>query len=229
MKHSEDGSVHFDAKKHTYTKDGRQLQGVTSLISKFKQPFDKDGQALKYAIKNGLDKDAVLAEWEAKGKAAIDQGNAVHQIFEDYILQGHVGGGTQYPKQDSARRFIADIFAPARLVPVEAECIVHNDHIASMIDCIARDANGNHYILDWKTNKDVSADGWGRTMLPPFDHLPDATFYHYSLQLSFYRLLLKKYEIKEAYIVHIKDDGYDFIKHQNIFIPDEVLNYVKPA
>ncbi len=56
MKYSKDGKVCFDPIKHTYSLNGKRLQGVTSFINKYKIPFDSEKIATAYAFKHGLDK-----------------------------------------------------------------------------------------------------------------------------------------------------------------------------
>lgn len=225
QKFSKDGAVQFDPIKHIYLKDGNILQGVTGLISKFKNQFDKDVQAEKYAAKNELDKDEVLEEWDMKGKVSRNQGTVIHKIFEDFINTGQINLQYFYTKELYAERFIKDFFLTGRLIPVETEMIIYNDYIASQIDFIAKTPAGDHFIFDPKTNKDIEKNGYGKFMLAPFNHLPDASFYHYSIQTSIYKKLCKEYEIKKCFIVHITDTGYDIINPETINIPNEILNY----
>ncbi len=222
---SRDGKVIFNSLNHTYVKDGKILQGVTGLISKFKNPFDKDLQAQKYADKNNLIKDDVLEEWAMKGRVSRYQGTVIHKIFEDYINTRQINLQHFYAKELYAARFIKEFFISGRLIPVETEMIIYNDYIASQIDFIAKTPEGDYFIFDPKTNKNIEKNSYGKYMLPPFNHIPDASFYHYSIQTSIYKKLCTAYEIKQCFIVHIKDDGYEIIKPETINIPDHILNY----
>lgn len=223
MKYSKDGRVCFNAENHTYKLGDKYLQGVTGLIEKFKNPFNSDEVATKYAAKHGLDKDELLADWAAKGLKSRNDGTIVHKMIEEYILTGELSIPGVSKKESAAVLFIEEYFKSGKLVPVEAEMIVHNDHVATQIDVVAKNRLGEYFILDWKTNSTISDNGYGKKMLPPFGRYPDATFYHYSLQLNFCKSLCREYPIKDAFIVHLKDEGFEIMNIENMTIPENVL------
>jgi len=215
MKYSKDGLVCFDPVKHTYThKDGRVLEGVTSYIKRHTNIFDADLQSKKYAAKHGLEQSEVLAAWKEKAEVSRNNGTAVHEVLESYCNTGKILVYGICEKEKVAVKFIKDFFQ-TRLTPIETELIVYNDHVASQIDCIARNTQGEYFILDWKTNAEIKKDGWGRTMLSPYNHLPDASYYHYSLQLAIYKSLCP-YEIKDSFIVHFLENDYSILSPQLI-------------
>lgn len=230
LKWSSDRVVSFDPITHTYMREGRQLQGVTSYIEKFKNKFDAEATAITYAAKRGLDPVAVLAEWKKKGDDSRDAGHDVHEVFEGYSnsyvnrfgRKGKIITKGVWPKEAVAVKFINDYFETGRLVPVIAESIIYGETIASMRDQIVKDSDNNYYILDWKTNSEIKKDAWGRWMKPPYQFLPDASFYHYSLQLRIYQKLSTDYTIKDCYIVHIGDSDYTFYQAKDIEISDNL-------
>lgn len=225
IKHSRDGKVAFYPNTHTYVLDGdRVLTGVTTLISQFVEPFDSFAQAIKYAEKYGLNAQEVLESWDKKGKESREDGTLTHEIFEQYILNKKiVDNGSK--KAQGAIKFINDFFQSGRLVPVAAEYIVYNDFYASMIDCIAKDKQGNYYILDWKTNKEIATSSFqNKKMLAPLEDLFDCNYYHYSLQVAIYKELCKEFTFKNCYIVHINENDYRFIPAKPIELPDNFLN-----
>jgi hypothetical protein len=223
MKYSADGLVRFDEAKHTYWKGDKRLTGVTSLIKKYTEAFDAHAQAIKYCKKHGGDPYELMDKWEQKGFDSRVAGSAAHKVLEDYCDTGEITFMPNPPmKQVAAVKFIIDKFKTGRLIPKCWECLVHFNNTASMIDLVADTPNGDTYILDYKTSSKISKDGWGRYMKYPFEQLPDANFYHYSLQCSIYKKMFGG-EIKDAYIVHIKETGYDLIKTEDIFVPDWIL------
>ena len=224
IKHSKDGRVAFCPNTHTYTLDGNKLTGVTTLISRFIEPFDSFAQAIKYAEKYGLNAQEVLEGWDKKGKESREDGTLTHEMLEDYILTGKIiDNGAK--KSEGAIKFINDFFKTKRLIPVAAEYIIYNDYYASMIDCIAKDKKGNHYILDWKTNKEIKTSSFqGKKMLEPLSDLYDCNYYHYSLQLTIYKELCKDFDFKNGYIVHIQEHDYRLVTAKHISLPDNFLN-----
>ena len=218
MKTSNDGKCLFDESKHKYFVDGSELTGVTTYISKFKNKFDIDFVAENYARKHGLNKDELIQKWKQEGELSIKSGTSVHSVFENYILSNKVIFNGITEKEKVAEKFINEIFESEKLEPVQCEYLIYSTELglASMIDCIAKNKNGEYFILDWKTNKRIEKKSYGKYMLNPYGKYPDASFYHYSLQLSLYKKMLTDYQIKDCYIVHIGEADYSFIKYEQI-------------
>lgn len=225
MKYSKDGKVCFNPDTHTYTLEGRMLEGVTTFISRYKNPFDTDTIAEAYALKHGLEKDAVINQWKDKGKKSCDDGTAVHQVFETYAMKGVIKTAGICQKEQIAVKFIEDFFLTKRLIPVECEGIVYNEKLASQIDLIAKNSRNDYFILDWKTNEKIDRCSFrDKRMLPPFNEYPDCSFYHYSLQTCIYKHLCKEYDIKDLFIVHIEQNNYNILKSENIRLPNDLFN-----
>lgn len=223
IKYSKDGRVCFNPKGHTYTIDGeRTLMGVTTYIEQFKNKFDADYFASKKSQETGVPKDQILWEWKQKADHSRNMGTAVHQYFEEYFDTASIPNPIN-DKERAAMKFINDYFETGRLMPVEVESIVYSDTLASQRDLVARNEQGDYFVFDWKTNETISKNGYNKTMKGPYSHLPDATFYHYSLQLSLYEKMSLDYDIKDSFIVHIKNNDYEIIRSHKIDIPDEVL------
>lgn len=213
MKYSKDGLVSFDPERHIYMKGDKRLQNITGYIKQFKNPFDSGRISKAYALKHGLKQEDVLKEWKDKADKSVKQGTEIHSIFENYTLSNQIIDVPGNPKAKVARQFINDYFKTGRLTPVETEMIVYDELYASQIDSIVKDERDNHFILDYKTNKEIKQSSFaGAMMLPPFDYLQDCDYSHYSIQTSFYKKLCKEYEIKGCYIIHIDTNSYKFIK-----------------
>ncbi len=216
-KYSTDGRVCFDHSNHTYTLDGKKkLTSVTSLISKFKNKFDSDYHAERIALREGKTKEEILTQWKEKADLSCLIGTRIHSVIENYILTGNIMLSGLHEKEQVAEQFINDFFESKRLIPVFVEHIVYNDVIAGQIDLICKDSDNNHYIVDFKTNSSIDKYSYGKKLNGVLCSYNDSSYYHYSLQLSIYRELLTELEIKDIYIVHIKDNKYEFIKGENI-------------
>lgn len=211
MKYSKDKKVVFDPKYHTYHLGDKKLESVTSYIKRHTNIFDAEAVAKKYAAKHKLNADEVLAMWEKKGKDSRDAGTATHLVFEKYFETGKIEISGEYPKELIAKKFIEDFYLTGRLIPLEWEYIVYNEEKAGQLDNISKDEKDNHYIFDWKTNSEIKTDSWGRYMFSPYSKIPDASFYHYSLQTHLYKEMCKEYDIKKCFIVHIQDEDYQFL------------------
>ncbi len=212
MKYSKDGVVSFDEKTHSYFNGSKRLTSVTQYIKQFKPVFDSDLIASKYAKKHNLIKEDVLKMWSDKASESCEMGTVVHKIFEDYILNNPVDINNDYVKSKIAIKFIEDYFLSKRLIPVETEYIVYNDHLAGQVDCIAKNNNNEYFIIDWKTNKQINFQNKWQKMLNDYSYLDDCNYNHYSIQLSKYKEMCSEYVIKDCFIVHLKEDDYQIIK-----------------
>lgn len=217
IKYSKDHKVKFDFSTHTYWNGEKKLQGVTRFISQYKNKFDVEKIATAYAKKHGLNKDELLIKWQVEGELSRVNGTAIHSFFEHYFLTGELLYIDNL-KLQSATSFVNDYFVTKTLIPVEAEMIVYNNDLASQVDCIVKNKSGEYFILDWKTCKSISDNGYNKFMLAPFENYPDANFYHYSLQMTLYKKMCKEYKIKDAYIIHLGNDIYNIIKPENILV-----------
>ena len=216
IKYSKNKKVKFNEDDHSYFLGDKKLESVTSYVSRFKNIFDTDSIAEKYAKKNKLNKDTVIEQWNIKRELSAKKGTAIHKIFEHYILTNVVKLSNQYEEENIANKFIDDYFKSKKLIPLETELIVYNKELAGQVDCIAKDNKDNIYILDWKTNQKIDTESYqNKKMLGMYSHLPDCNFYHYSLQLSLYKKMIDC-KIINCYIVHITEKDYKIIKTINL-------------
>jgi hypothetical protein len=57
--------IKFDEAAHTYTHvDTGKFISVTTLLGKYKQPFDRDGHSKRVADREGVSQELVLEMWE---------------------------------------------------------------------------------------------------------------------------------------------------------------------
>lgn len=224
LKYSSDGLVSFDAEKHVYYKGETRLQGVTSWIAQYKNTFDSERISKAYALKHGLKQEDVLKKWKDESDLSKIAGTSCHDVFENFHKTGLIISKGIYPKEKSAVKFIEDMFInDSRLIPIDAEVIVYNDTIASMIDMVCRNDKHEYFIFDWKTNKKIVKDAFNNAKMKyPFDRFPDANYFHYSMQVAIYKHLYKVYPIKECFIVHLTDDGYEIIRP----IPMDISGFI---
>jgi len=215
VKYSKDGKVCFHSETHTYWNGYKPLKGVTTHIGEHKEEFDSINQAAKYAEKNNLQPWDVLYSWRTKGNSSRDNGTSAHGVFETYFETKSIPplSGT---KDHVAAKFINDYFETGKLTFVECESIVYNDELASMRDCVARNIHSEHFIFDWKANEKISTDNYGKFLLPPYAHIPACSFYEYSLQVRLYQKMSTDYDIKDCFIVHLKENDYQILKAADV-------------
>ena len=84
--------IKFDEASHTYTHidTGAPFISVTTLLGKFKKPFDREGHSMRVANREGVPQEMVLEMWEEEKNKACERGTNIHKILEDYINYGEV-------------------------------------------------------------------------------------------------------------------------------------------
>jgi len=79
----------FNDADHSYTYNGKPCVSVTSIISKFKKPFETEKRATGYAKKHGLEVEDVIANWDLSGKKATHKGSEAHKYAEYKFFNKH--------------------------------------------------------------------------------------------------------------------------------------------
>jgi len=181
-------TVQFSSDDHVYTLlQASRMESVTTFIGRFFPKFDTDKVATKYAAKNKLDKDQVIAQWDKKRDAANQLGTAIHEyaekIFEGTAIQlPQIVGEKEEAYRQSVLRAITKI--ADKFDFIESEKIVFDtEHLkAGMIDLVLRDkSNGDIVLMDWKTNESIDQTNNWRNALPPIEKYEDCNFIKYSL------------------------------------------------
>jgi len=186
-------SITLEPVTHTYAdEEGNVYTPVSSLIAKYKQPFDREKISFYVAQKSGQSQKDVLDSWEATAL----YGTAVHKQIENYfqgvdddtsLIEHHLPTFSKWKQQP---------------VTFHSEVILSTDKVAGTADMLI-DRDGKWTILDWKTNATIDRTGYkGKKMLKQLSHLDDCKFVHYSLQLSIYAVMLGK-PVKRFSLVHL--------------------------
>lgn len=214
LKYSADKVVAFLESDHSYTRvsDGYKLESVTTYLGRHENKFDEAKLLPKTAKKHGLYEECLKYEWTAKVEYSCLMGSYLHKMFEFQSEGKELRPLDYFPKSHIAKKLINDYYNSGRLTAVHSELIVYNKYLAGQIDRIDRDAKGNLYINDFKTNGKLEKENFGKFMLGELAKfgIPDSKYHRYSLQLSIYKILFQQ-EIKAMYIIYISDVGYHFI------------------
>ena len=190
--HPRDEHITFDEVPHIYTIDGDSgFMSVTTWIHTHFSKFDAD-QVLDNMFKGtkmqdpnykyyGMTREQIKTMWSQND--AAQKGTDMHFDIECYYNGMNVQNDTieyQY-----FQKFAEDY---KHLKPYRTEWIVFYEEmrLAGSIDMVFQDETGEFWIYDWKRSKEISTEAYGnkRSHTPCISHLPDANFYHYSLQLN---------------------------------------------
>ena len=187
-------NIIFDPKAHTYTHKatGEKLISVTTLLSKFKKPFDRDRHATRVANREGVPKEMVLEMWEDEKNKACTRGTEIHKLLEEYIKSGETveNYGWLFKSYDRAVERHIDKFDK-----ILSETLVYDEmfKVSGTTDLIYEHKDNEFTLGDFKTNKKFKfSSPFSEKMLKPLDHFHVCEFNTYALQLSMYAYMYEK-------------------------------------
>lgn len=193
-----DTRFRFEADTHQYFLGMRLLTHFSEWAKDYKTPFDEAGQALRMAREQNCEPQLFLDQWKHSREVI---GTGSHDYIQQFITSGGQAA-TEHADGEVQRRC-------AKFRDVYRERLNLNFlHVASeqpIFDeatgyCGTPDWLAWHvsqqglWVLDWKTNKRFARTGdtvW-RRLLKFFADLPDQEQTYYSIQISFYRVLLER-------------------------------------
>jgi hypothetical protein len=243
--------IYFDGNIHVYyNTEGIIYDSPSKVFAKYKNKFDADGVAKRYALKHGETAAFWKAKWEKERDASLERGTGIHQTKEDLMF----GRGIDKFKGRTMTVQNADLYLagavrdlhdlPDGIYP-EIPIWNHNWRISGKPDKLVLDttrAGGVPkrwaHIDDFKTNKSIDKisyqfpDGDYKRMKKPLEHLMDCNWMHYGLQLSFYLYIMESagFTPGELKLIHIPHPTRDD-QGQVIAQPEDVLYtlpYMKP-
>tara|TARA_R110002050_G_scaffold95497_3_gene198721 strand:+ start:2208 stop:2915 length:708 start_codon:yes stop_codon:yes gene_type:complete len=202
----------FDPVKHTYTHTSAGLlTSATTVLGKFKKPFDKMFHATRVAKRECVNVEQVLEMWEYEKNKACDRGTDIHKMLEDYIMLGEIK--EHYGWLFKAYNSVVDR-AVGSVDKVLCENIVYNTEykVAGMADLIYNIKGDKFIVGDFKTNKKFNFHSqYGEHLLAPVDHLQNCEFNVYALQLSLYAYMYEVMTNKKCakcVIFYLKDNKF---------------------
>ena len=234
--------IAFEESNHTYTNLSTKeiYPSVTKFISKFHQPFDADKVAFNLVTTNykykqrfrdlPIDESVEILKSEWSKRTQI--GTFIHNTLETHLQGGIVEDKSKGDKWNNRIKQLIKAYEKLNLKEIYPthlfcpEMIVYSDdyQLAGQADLILIDhLNKSISIFDYKTNqKGIEKKGFnGRKMFSPVEHLPDANYHHYSLQLSLYAYFLEKefnYRVNELNLLWVDTNSTDSINIEKIEI-----------
>ncbi len=216
--------INFDKRTHTYTlNSGCTLKSVTTLIAELFPVFEREKIAGYTSKKTGQPVKEVLSEWEE----ASNHGSRVHGAIESHILRrpmASIKTDLDALKVAQGLKALHKMFRRLGEPVLNPEVIIGSEElgIAGAVDLIIQhnDLNDKSIkrvvtLVDWKTNKNISENGYGKKGIhSTTKHLDDSAIVKYGLQLSFYAYILEQfygYTIHELCLVHLMEEAYNII------------------
>jgi hypothetical protein len=205
----------FDESNHTYVNSdtGEFYDSVTTVIGKYKTPFDSVKIGTKFLEKNShrigsdefaielitkynldisveefwltpLTLDRLLGYWQYAGDYGRRRGNAYH--FQKEYETMYI----ETKLQEDYNDFVVDLSFLDDGVYPELRLFHHGYRIAGTADKVVIE-RPYFDMLDYKTmKKPITKANYGKFMKLPISFIPDANYYHYMIQLNIYAWIL---------------------------------------
>ena len=242
-RHERDEFITFEEGPHIYTVCGERgtYTSVTTWNHRHFDHFDADGiisnilrsrrmsdPTYKYY---GMSAKQIKDSWDKNRDSAASAGTNMHYDIECYFNRApNENTSLEY---EYFMRFVRDF---PELKPYRTEWMVYYEEykISGSIDMIFENPDGTLQIYDWKRCKEIEYDSnFGKyAKTPCIAHLPDTNFWHYSLQLNMYKVILEhKYgkKITGMYLICLHPDSA-FKTYDRIEVPvleSEMANLLK--
>jgi len=208
-----------------------RFRSPTGVLAGFKEHFDSVGISERYVEKHGLEISAeeLRAEWAEKARVASDRGSKLHAYCESIYDGWDFGETPEEPQARQAEKAL-NLMEKAKWKLSKTELLVYNTRLrlAGQVDLLMKKRvkvkgipTTIFGIFDYKFLKEPiqkksfynSRTRKYKMMSGPFKHLMDCNYYHYSIQMELYKMLMgglgnKVY--KKTLIVMTVDD-YDFV------------------
>lgn len=222
-----------DGKWKNLNLNGRRLASGTTVLSKYKYPFDPDGAiAARVAARDGVEVEVIQAKWARSGLISTEKGNALHNFIEN----AYAGRKVDYPATQVQALFegeddpVKDSYETIReqfklfkertkdkLIPIKSEFIVADEEygVGGIIDQLFYNVPQDQLqIWDWKTNKDMDKTDFDNAFYKaPLDTIESSKKNEYFAQLSLYKYIIEKntnLEIGDCYIGWFYEDNDSF-------------------
>ena len=213
-KHPRDDRIRFHEPTHTYYIDGSsdKVISCTGFIHSFFPHFDADATIAKMmksqkwtsSVWYGKSAEEIKKTWNDSGKEASTKGTAMHLAIEQFLhgseemIDPENYGTVEWKYFMNFWNDVKDDLVPYRS---EWEVWMKEYLLCGSIDMVFYSKKLKGYVIyDWKRSKEIKtkndfASGYG-----PVKHLPDANYWHYTLQLNIYKyfreLVLPRFKLR---------------------------------
>jgi hypothetical protein len=245
-RHERDQFIEFDEPTHIYTINGssKGIISCTKFLHEFFPHFDADAVIAKMMASDNWPNNKYFGKtaaqikkgWNDNGTLASGSGTAVHLAIEQF-LHGHPELIKSDVLQTKEWKYFTNFWndVSGDLVPYRSEWEVWSDEhkLAGQIDMVFYRKSDNSYVIyDWKRTKEIKMDntfkndskGYG-----PVEHLPNANYWHYTLQLNVYRWFLETFynlKISDMYLVIVHPDNNNYRRMRLNRMEEEVNEMV---
>ena len=216
-----------DNKLVEFKKSKYVFRSPTGVLSAFKEHFDSQGVSERYVKKHKLDISAaeLREQWAEKARVASERGSKLHAYCESIYDGWDFGSVPDEPQARHAEDALR-LLDTAGWKLAKTELLVYSKklRLAGQVDLLLKRKLGKETVLgifDYKflkepINKKSYYNNYTKKykmMSGPFKHLMDCNYYHYSIQMELYRMLMGKAgdRVVKKTLVVMTEDEYDFV------------------
>jgi len=231
--HEKDKYISFEEKEHIYTiKGDSSFTSVTTWIHSHFGHFDADAvirgikrkknyKESKYFNKTD---EEIKKEWEDNRNSCAEAGTKLHYDIECYY--------NDEPQENNSIEYGYFIDFTKKYPDLSAfrtEWMIYDEELklAGSIDMVYKNKEDNTYMIyDWKRSKEIKKTSWNKySKTECIEHIPDANYWHYALQLNMYKALLEKnynINISELFIVCFHPNHKSYLMYKLPILKDEI-------
>ncbi len=217
--------IKFNKFNHTYTNvyTDEIYTSASTLIGKYKPPFDLEKMSQLVAVKTNTTQQAVKDMWKAGNKTACDYGTRIHAVLENWIKGNFIEDNDRELYIDTMK----DVWSPHSNIKSEQILHIHRHKIAGTSDII--EDHGKYFnVFDFKSNKKFTFNNvYGNTMLYPLQHHNVCEFSGYSLQLSLYAYMQERLtgqRVGELACFYFNRELKKWFKYNTPYLKSDVIN-----
>lgn len=178
-------------------------------ICRLAQSLKRRHPALKSLVNAiAMSPSQIVKKWTLQKEEAALLGTRMHACLECIL------NGGDCPETAEVQLFLKFLHGlEGKIFRTEWKIWGGEEGIAGAIDFVSQKQDGTLVLYDWKRSKALwqKEASYGRHMLPPVSHVPDAPLWHYRLQLNLYKFLLEKYYgviVSEMFVVGFHPDTW---------------------
>ena len=254
--HPRDENITFDEGPHIYTirtfdalgqpKYDTGYTSTTQFVHQHFPKFDADA-IIKKMMKSrkwvpgyqyyGMTAPQIKKMWSDNGKSASSAGTKMHYDIECYYNE-------EPRKNDSVEYHYFNKFEEDRLAsggfgehlkPYRTEWTVYHENLrlSGSIDMVFEAPDGTLQIYDWKRCKEIKeTNKWESATTECISHLPNSNYWHYTLQLNTYKMILEsKYnkKVTDLFLVclHPNNNNGSYKRIRVPILPSEMNNLLE--
>jgi len=230
--------ITFDNKDHSYFLGKKSLVSASTLVSRLKPAFDREGISKRKAESSGISQQELLQQWEQAGEIGRDKGTRLHSYVED-VFDGRVdpvlrGVNARIPEMvafDAAWQILQSRLK-AKLVKKEWMIGDEELGVAGRVDAIlsVTEAETERWcVFDWKTGKFESTTKF-QYFPPPFEDIPANHWTIYSFQVNLYRLIVERNRpdivMGDPYLLHLRPDK-SYMLHRALDLRERLADWLQ--